>query len=84
MGTFDDISLTPEDFGARVSTHTLLTGPQLQELFPSRAERNTFLELLELLHAHTSENDKQREFVHHAGRFAAVALKVMRKTVMGL
>jgi hypothetical protein len=84
MGKFDDISLTPEDFGNTASTHTVLTGPQLVALFPSEAERQAFRDLLELVEAAKSDNDKRTDFLQHANQFAGIVLKLVRKTVLGL
>lgn len=84
MGKFDDISLTPEDFGRTASTHTILTGPQLTALFPGEAERQAFRDLLEVVEAATSENEKRAELLQHANKFAGVVLKLVRKTVLGL
>ena len=60
MGKFDDISLKPSDFGDSVSTHTILTGPQLKQLFGTKKEKQAFLDLLTVLDASTSENKKNQ------------------------
>lgn len=84
MGKFDDISLKPEDFGARVSTHTVLTGPQLKRLFPSKEEKQAFLDLLKVVDASTSDNKKKAKLITDIDKYAGVVLKLVKKAALGL
>lgn len=84
MGKFDNISLTPSDFADSVSTHTILTGPQLKKLFTTEAEKQAFLDLLTVIEATTSENEKTAELVNNIGKYAGVVIKLARKAALGV
>jgi hypothetical protein len=81
MGKFDDIALGPGDFGDSASTHTILTGPKLEELFPTEAERKNFQELLKAMETATQSNQAQTDFIKNIGQFGGVALKLLRVVV---
>jgi hypothetical protein len=84
MGKFDNISLKPSDFAHNVSTHTILTGPQLNRLFKTKEEKQAFLDLLTLIEAKTSENEKTAELIKNIGKYAGVAIKLARKAALGV
>lgn len=81
MGKFDGITLGPGDFGNSASTHTILTGPKLEELFPTKEERQNFQELLKAMEAATQSNQAQTEFINNIGKFGGVVLKLLRVVV---
>jgi len=84
MGKFDNISLSPKDFGDAVSTHTILTGPQLKRLFPTDEEKKAFLDLLKIVDSKTDENRKKAELIKNVSKYAGVALKLARKAAIGI
>lgn len=81
MGKFDDISLKPEDFGKTASTHTILTGPELDELFSTPEERKEFKRLLQALDEATASNQAQQQFIANISQFGGVVVKLLRLVV---
>lgn len=84
MGKFDNISLKPSDFADSVSTHTILTGPQLKRLFKTEEEKQAFLDLLTVIEAKTSENEKMAVLIKNIGKYAGVVIKLARKAALGV
>lgn len=84
MGKFDNINLTPDDFANSVSINTILTGPQLKQLFPTHEEKQAFLDLLNLLDASTSENETKAELTKNIGKYASIVIKLARKAAFGV
>ena len=82
MGKFDSITLTPDDFASEVSTHTTLTGPQLKKLFPTKAERRAFLDLMKIVTSSTNDAKKKAQLMAGIAKFAGVVLKLAKKAAL--
>lgn len=79
---FDDAAaeaarLTNAELDARVSSLTRLTDAELRRLFPTKADKQRLVELLAIVNAATTENQKIVELRRNLERLGGVALRLI-------
>lgn len=77
-------SETKEEFADALAKHTTLTAAEVQNLFPTKADREELLELLKIVGAAASDNEKKARLIGRIGDVAGAVVKITKKFATGL
>jgi len=75
---------TKREFADALAKHTTLTAQEVQDLFPTKADREELLELLKIVGAATTDNEKKARLINRIGDVAGVVIKIAKKFATGL
>lgn len=73
----DEAELTDQELAGELSKHTVLTKSELAELLPKRADLERLKELIEIVNAAASHNNKIAKLQDNFEELGGVALKLL-------
>ena len=77
-------TLTKADFAEKLSSYTMLTSREIEDLFPQKSDREELVELIQIVNSSADENGKKAELVQKIGSVSSVVIKLTKKFVIGL
>lgn len=72
---------TDEEYKSVISSLTRLTDEEIDKLFPEKSDKDKLMELLTLVNAETTANQKIIKLKENAEKFSAVMLKLIKVLV---
>lgn len=73
---------TKKQFADELSRHTTLTATEVKTLFPKKSDRESLMNLIEIINSDTDENQKIADITKKVGNVSGIALKLMKKLMM--
>jgi len=70
--------LTDEKYASEISSLCRLKDSEINQLFPKRSDKDSLLELLNIVNGATEENKKVIEFKNNIDRLGAVAVRLIK------
>lgn len=70
---------TNAELADEMSSFTLLTKKEIQEIFPEKSEMEDFSELMEIVKSSTSKNNKVNQIVANSEKFSKVVVSLLSK-----
>lgn len=73
--------LTDREFASRISSLTRLKDDEINELCPSKVDKETLAKLMAIVNRTTTENEKKILLANNIESFAGIILRVLSKAI---
>jgi hypothetical protein len=77
----DAAEKTHKELAGEMSSITLLSKREIQDIFPEKSEMEDFSELMEIVKSSTSRNNKVSKIVDNSEKFAGVIVSLLNKII---
>jgi hypothetical protein len=75
---------TKKQFAEELSSYTSLTSREIEELFPTKSDREELLELIKIVNSDASDNQKKADLAGKIGKVSGAVIKITKKLATGL
>ena len=70
---------TKKQFADELSSYTTLTSNEIQNLFPTKSDREELMELIKIVNSDASDKEKKAKLIEKIGKISGAVIKIGKK-----